>query len=221
LPLDLRDFAVIFPPLQGQDKVKGEFMVQRKAEISRKTQETQIAVSLNLDGTGKSKIETPAGFFNHMLILFSRHGLFDLELSAIGDVDVDFHHLVEDTGIVLGKAFIKALGDKKGLKRYGSFYVPMDEALAFSAIDISGRAYLYFDAEFKKDKVGDFDVELVEEFYRAFVNNAFITTHLEIIRGHNTHHMIEALFKAFGRALRDAVTIDEKEQGIPSTKGIL
>jgi len=195
--------------------------MERIAEITRKTRETDIQVRLNLDGTGQNLIQTPAGFFNHMLTLFSRHSLFDLEVKAAGDVEVDFHHLVEDTGIVIGEAFLKALGGKESIRRYGSFYVPMDESLGFSAVDISGRPYLFFRADFLKDKVGEFDVELVEEFFRAFVNSAKITLHLEVIRGQNTHHMIESIFKSFARSLREAVSFDEREKGIPSTKGIL
>jgi imidazoleglycerol-phosphate dehydratase len=195
--------------------------MERIAEASRRTEETQIEVRINLDGVGRSKINTPVGFFNHMLTLFSRHALFDLDVKASGDIDVDFHHLVEDTGIVLGQAFLKALGEKRGIHRYGSFYVPMDEALGFSCVDISGRPFLFFKAEFVQERTGNFDVELVKEFFGAFVNNARITLHLEVVRGENTHHIIESLFKAFGRSLRDAVSFDERENGIPSTKGVL
>ena len=156
-----------------------------------------------------------------MLNLFSRHSLFNLDIEANGDVEVDFHHLVEDIGIVLGECFLKAVGNKEGIHRYGNFYVPMDEALAFCSVDISGRPYLFFDASFNKDKVGEFDVELVEEFFTAFASSARITLHLEMIRGKNTHHIIEALFKAFGRALRQAVSMDSREKGVPSTKGVL
>lgn len=193
----------------------------RTAEVYRKTGETEIKVKINLDGQGENKITTQVFFLNHMLDLFSRHGLFDLEVDGKGDIEVDFHHLVEDVGIVLGQAFLKALGNKEGIKRYGTFYVPMDEALAFCSVDISGRPYIYFDAEFSRDKVGEFDVELVKEFFVAFANNARITIHLEVVRGENTHHMIEALFKAFGRALREAVAFDPREKGVPSTKGVL
>lgn len=195
--------------------------MERIAEVTRKTGETDIQVGVNLDGTGQSKICTPAGFFSHMLTLFSRHSLFDLEVRASGDVEVDFHHLVEDTGIVLGEAFLKALGKKESIRRYAGCYVPMDESLGFSAVDISGRPYVFFKADFPKDKVGEFDVELVEEFFRAFANSAKITLHLEVIRGNNTHHMIESIFKSFARALREAASFDEREKGIPSTKGIL
>lgn len=193
----------------------------RTAEVYRKTGETEIKVKMNLDGQGENKITTQVFFLNHMLDLFSRHGLFDLEVDGKGDIEVDFHHLVEDVGIVLGQAFLKALGNKEGIKRYGTFYVPMDEALAFCSVDISGRPYIYFDAEFSRDKVGEFDVELVKEFFVAFANNARITIHLEVVRGENTHHMIETLFKAFGRALREAVAFDPREKGVPSTKGVL
>jgi imidazoleglycerol-phosphate dehydratase len=195
--------------------------VNRICQLSRKTGETDVKLDLNLDGEGKNNIDTPSGFFNHMLTLFSRHSLIDLDINAAGDVDVDFHHLVEDTGIVLGKAVLSALGDKKGINRYGSFYVPMDETLGFCSIDISGRPFLVFDAEFDAKKVGNFDVELVEEFFRGFVNNAQITTHVRVVYGKNTHHMIEAIFKAFGRALRQAISFDTREKGLPSTKGIL
>jgi len=193
----------------------------RTADIFRKTGETEITARIYLDGKGHSNIHTQVFFLNHMLNLFSRHALFDLEINAKGDVEVDFHHLVEDVGIVLGEAFLKAIGNKEGIKRYGSFYVPMDEALAFCSVDISGRPFIYFNAEFTRDKVGEFDVELVKEFFTAFANNARMTIHLETIRGENTHHMIEALFKAFGRALREAVAFDPREKGVPSTKGIL
>ncbi|HHX23848.1 MAG TPA: imidazoleglycerol-phosphate dehydratase HisB [Thermoanaerobacterales bacterium] len=193
----------------------------RYAETYRITKETEVKAQLDLDGEGKNNIQTPAFFFNHMLNLFSRHSLFNLDIEANGDVEVDFHHLVEDIGIVLGECFLKAVGNKEGIHRYGNFYVPMDEALAFCSVDISGRPYLFFDASFNKDKVGEFDVELVEEFFTAFASSARITLHLEMIRGKNTHHIIEALFKAFGRALRQAVSIDSREKGVPSTKGVL
>lgn len=195
--------------------------MKRLADIHRKTGETDVKLKLNIDGQGKGCIDTPAHFLNHMLTLLCKHALFDLKVKATGDVEVDYHHLVEDVGIVLGEAMLKAIGDKKGICRYASFYVPMDEALGFCTIDISGRPYLYFKADFKRDKVGDFDVELAEEFFRAFVNNARLTMHIENLRGENTHHMIEALFKACGRCLREAVAFDPREKGIPSTKGIL
>lgn len=193
----------------------------RSADASRKTEETEVKIRINLDGEGQNNIHTPAFFFNHMLNLFSRHALFDLDIKASGDIEVDFHHLVEDVGIVLGEVFLKALGNKQGIRRYGSFYVPMDEALAFCSVDISGRPFIFFEAEFNRDKVGEFDVELVEEFFISFASMARITLHLETIRGQNTHHMIEALFKAFGRALREAVAFDPREKGVPSTKGVL
>jgi len=193
----------------------------RTADVYRKTRETEIKVIINLDGQGEYNIKTPAYFLNHMLEIFSRHSLFDLEIDAKGDIEVDYHHLVEDIGLVLGQAFSNSLGSKEGIKRYGSFYVPMDEALAFCSVDLSGRPYIYFDAKFRSDRVGEFDAELVKEFFVAFVSNARTTVHLEVIRGENTHHMIEALFKAFGRALREAVALDPREKGVPSTKGIL
>jgi imidazoleglycerol-phosphate dehydratase len=193
----------------------------RSADAYRKTGETEVKIQINLDGKGQNNIQTPAFFFNHMLNLFSRHGLFDLEIEADGDIEVDFHHLVEDVGIVLGEVFLKALGNKEGIRRYGSFYVPMDEALAFCSVDLSGRPFIFFEAKFNRDKVGEFDVELVEEFFIAFASSARITLHLETIRGNNTHHMIEALFKAFSRALKEAVAFDPREKGVPSTKGVL
>ena len=193
----------------------------RSANAYRKTGETEVKVRINIDGEGQNSIQTPAFFFNHMLTLFSRHGLLDLDIEANGDIEVDFHHLVEDVGIVLGEAFLKALGNKQGIRRYGSFYVPMDEALAFCSVDVSGRPFIFFKAEFNRDKVGEFDVELIEEFFIAFASTARIILHLEIIRGQNTHHMIEALFKAFGRALKEAVDFDPREKGVPSTKGVL
>ena len=194
--------------------------MKRVMEANRKTGETEVKIRMNLDGEGLNNIKTPAFFFNHMLDLFSRHALFDLDINAKGDIEVDFHHLVEDTGIVMGEAFLKALGNKEGICRYGSFYVPMDEVLAFCSVDISGRPFIFFEADFLRDKVGEFDVELVEEFFTAFANSARITLHMEIIRGKNTHHMIEALFKAFGRALKEVVAFDPREK-VPSTKGVL
>lgn len=193
----------------------------RAADAYRKTGETEIKIQINLDGEGQNNIQTSAFFFNHMLNLFSRHALFDLDIEAHGDTEVDFHHLVEDVGIVLGEVFLKAIGNKQGIKRYGNFYVPMDEALAFCSVDLSGRPYIFFEAAFNKAKVGEFDVELVEEFFAAFAGSARITLHLETIRGQNTHHMIEALFKAFGRALKEAAAFDPREKGVPSTKGVL
>lgn len=194
----------------------------RTAEITRKTKETDIALKLNIDGTGKSNIDTGCGFLDHMLTLFARHGRFDLDILCKGDADVDFHHTTEDAGIVLGSAFNKALGDMKGIIRYGSFTLPMDESLILTAIDISGRPYLSFNAEIPAQKVGDFDTELVEEFFLGFVRNAKITLHINQLAGSNSHHIIEGMFKSFARSLAQAVKIDENyKDEIPSTKGVL
>ncbi len=193
----------------------------RQVQIKRKTNETLVDCTINLDGKGLYKIDTGIGFFNHMLELFSKHSLIDITLLVKGDLEVDCHHSVEDAGIVLGQAIKKALGDKKSIKRYGSFTVPMDEALARVNIDLSMRPYLVFNGEFNKEKAGDMDVEVVKEFFMALCTNAGITLHINIDYGKNNHHMIEAVFKAFARALREAVSIDDKVDGIPSTKGIL
>jgi imidazoleglycerol-phosphate dehydratase len=201
-------------------KYKG-VLKMREVKYERKTLETQIDLKLKIDGAGKSSIKTGIGFFDHMLTLFSAHGFFDLDLNCNGDLDVDGHHTVEDIGIALGNAFKKALGDKKGIKRYASVYLPMDESLALVVIDISGRPYLVFDAAFQSERVGSFETELVKEFFTAFVNNSGITLHIKIIHGDNTHHKIEAIFKGFGRALNEAVSIDSRVEGVMSTKGIL
>lgn len=193
----------------------------RKAEVKRKTRETDIYVELNIDGKGNYDIATGIGFFNHMLSLFARHGLFDLKVGAKGDLEVDTHHTVEDVGIVLGNAFLKAAGDKKSIKRFSTFYVPMDEALVRVSVDISGRSFLYCDLPLKAERVGNFETENVEEFLRAFAYNFGITLHVELLHGSNSHHIIEATFKALGRALDEALKIDERVEGIPSTKGIL
>jgi len=195
--------------------------MNRKSEIKRKTNETDISLSMNIDGTGKGDINTGVGFFDHMFSLFARHGLFDLKVMAKGDLDVDAHHTVEDVGIVLGQAIKEALGDKKSIKRYGSSFVPMDEALALVALDLSGRPYLVFDARFENQKLGNMDTELVEEFFRAVANNAGINLHIKVFYGSNTHHIIEAIFKAFGRALDEASGIDNRIEGVMSTKGML
>ena len=195
--------------------------MNRKSEIKRKTNETDISLSMNIDGTGKGDINTGVGFFDHMLSLFARHGLFDLKVMAKGDLDVDAPHTVEDVGIVLGQAIKEALGDKKSIKRYGSSFVPMDEALALVALDLSGRPYLVFDARFENQKLGNMDTELVEEFFRAVANNAGINLHIKVFYGSNTHHIIEAIFKAFGRALDEASGIDNRIEGVMSTKGML
>jgi len=193
----------------------------RKAEVKRKTKETDIYVELNIDGKGNYDIATGIGFFDHMLSLFAKHGLFDLKVVAKGDLEVDTHHTVEDVGIVLGNAFLKAAGDKKSIKRFSTFYVPMDEALVRVSVDISGRSFLYCDLPLKAERVGNFETENVEEFLRAFAYNFGITLHVELLHGSNSHHIIEATFKALGRALDEALRIDERVEGIPSTKGIL
>ncbi len=194
----------------------------RKAEIKRNTKETQIELSLCLDGKGESDIKTGCGFLDHMLTLFAKHGRFDLKVACKGDTEVDFHHTTEDIGIVLGQAFDKALGDKRGIVRYGSTILPMDEALILSAVDISGRGYLGYDMEMPCQKVGDFDTELVEEFWLGFIRNANITLHIKMLDGWNTHHIIEGAFKSVARSLKDAVRIDEAlKDEIPSTKGVL
>ena len=194
----------------------------RTSEIKRDTAETKIALSLDLDGTGKSDIETGCGFLDHMLTLFAKHGRFDLTVDCDGDIDVDDHHTVEDIGICLGKAFNEALGDKKGIIRYGNFTLPMDEALIMCAVDISGRDYLAYRLEIPTQKVGTFDTELVEEFMLAFTRNAGLNLHIIQLSGTNSHHIIEGTFKCLARTLRQAVNIDEKfKDEIPSTKGVL
>ena len=194
----------------------------RTAKIRRKTGETDVAVQLKLDGKGETKIETGVGFLDHMLTLFTRHGGFDLTVTAKGDTNVDDHHTVEDVGIALGQAFKKALGDCRGICRYGDITLPMDEALILAAVDISGRAYLACELEIRRRKVGTFDTELVEEFFRAFAGNAGLTLHLRQLAGKNTHHIIEGAFTATARALRKAVAADARFAGeIPSTKGVL
>lgn len=193
----------------------------RKSTVSRKTNETNISLEFCIDGSGKASIQTGIPFFDHMLTLFSAHGLFDASVNVKGDIDVDFHHSVEDVGIVLGQAFKEALGDKKGIVRYASALVPMDESLCQIAIDISGRPSLNFSYDFPKAKVGQFDTELVEEFFHAFVNNAGISLHVDILKGKNLHHIIESCFKGFGLVLDSATQIDHRKKGIPSTKGSL
>lgn len=195
--------------------------MSRVASIKRETAETKIALNLNLDGTGKAVVDSGIGFFDHMLNLMTAHGLLDLELRCDGDLEVDGHHSVEDIGITLGDAFKEAIGDKKGICRYGTFYLPMDEALAFVTLDISGRPFLVYDGGEMAPMVGGFDTELTEEFLRAFAVHAGITLHVKILYGTNTHHKIEAIFKALGHALRIAVSNDPKVTGVPSTKGML
>jgi len=195
--------------------------MSRKASIERVTKETQIRLSLNLDGKGKAKICTSVPFLDHMLDLFTRHGLFDMEVEAKGDIDIDFHHTVEDIGIVLGQAFREALGDKKGIHRYGQASVPMDETLAAVAIDLSGRPYLVYNVRIPKVKIGEFDVELVREFFQAFVNNCGANLHVNVMYGENVHHILEACFKAAARALDQATRVDPRIEGVLSTKGKL
>ena len=194
----------------------------RTAEITRKTAETDISLKLNIDGTGFSEISTGCGFLDHMLTLFAKHGRFDLSISCAGDKYVDYHHTVEDIGIALGAAIKEALGDKRGIRRYGDTILPMDEALILTAIDISGRGYLGYELQIPTEKVGDFDTELVEEFFLGFVRNADVTLHIRQLAGTNSHHIIEGAFKSFARSLREAVAVDEAfADEIPSTKGVL
>ncbi len=197
-------------------------MPDRTAEISRDTLETQITVKLNLDGEGKGNFQTGLPFLEHMLDQIARHGLIDLEVIANGDLEIDAHHTVEDIGITVGQAFARAVGDKKGLRRYGHAYVPLDEALSRVVIDFSGRPGLEFHVDFTRSHVGDFDVDLFHEFFQGFVNHANVTLHVDCLRGQNAHHQIETVFKAFGRAVRAALEIDPRMEGqMPSTKGSL
>jgi len=194
----------------------------RTAKVQRKTNETDIKISIDLDGQGKYAIDTSIPFLDHMLSLMSKHGLFDMKIKARGDIDVDYHHTVEDVGIVLGKAVKQALGNMKGISRYGQASVPMDEALASVSLDISGRPYLVYGVEFRKrSKIKNFDPDLIEDFLQAFVSGSSITLHVGSPYGRNTHHVIEAIFKALGRALRQAVTVDPRVKGVPSTKKML
>ena len=194
----------------------------REAEIIRRTAETDIRLSLKLDGTGKSTIDTGCGFLNHMLTLFAKHGRFDLEVKCVGDTDVDDHHTVEDIGICLGKAFSDALGDMGGIQRYGSTILPMDEALMLTAVDISGRAHLSYDVDIPTQKIGAFDTELVQEFWLGFVRKANVTLHIRRLAGDNSHHIVEGMFKSAARTFRAACAVDPALNGeIPSTKGVL
>ena len=193
----------------------------RKAEVTRSTKETRISVKLNLDGAGKAKIATGVPFLDHMLEQVARHGAFDVEASAQGDLHVDGHHTVEDVGIALGQAFAKAVGDKKGVRRYGHAYVPLDEALSRAVVDLSGRPGLEYHIEFTRARIGEFDVDLVHEFFQGFVNHAQVTLHVDNLKGVNAHHQAETAFKAFGRALRMAVERDARVKDVPSTKGTL
>ena len=196
-------------------------MSQRKADIQRNTNETQIQLSLNLDGTGLSDIDTGVGFFDHMLTHIAKHGLFDLNVKCDGDLHVDAHHTVEDVGICLGQVLEKALGDKRGIVRFGSAIVPMEDSLSDVAIDLCGRPYCIYNAEYRTEKIGEFDIELVEEFARAFSNNGRFNLHMNSRYGTNSHHIAESLFKALGRALRMAVGNDPRNNDIPSTKGVI
>ncbi|KRM00575.1 imidazoleglycerol-phosphate dehydratase HisB [Liquorilactobacillus satsumensis] len=193
----------------------------RTAEITRKTAETQIKIQLNLDQQTGINIKTGVGFFDHMLTLFAKHGRFGLEVVAKGDLEVDPHHTVEDTGIVLGECFKKALGDKKQIERFGTAFVPMDETLGRVCVDLSGRSYLIFNAELTNPRLGSFETEIVEDFFQAFAFSAEMNLHAEILYGRNTHHKIESLFKASGRAMRQAVTINSEIEGVNSTKGVI
>ena len=193
----------------------------RKAEVSRNTKETKIGVKLNLDGKGVAQVATGVPFLDHMLEQVARHGAFDLDISAKGDLHIDAHHTVEDIGISLGQAFAKAAGDKKGVRRYGHAYVPLDEALSRAVVDLSGRPGLEYHIEFTRARIGEFDVDLVHEFFQGFVNHAQVTLHVDNLKGTNAHHQAETVFKAFGRALRMAVEIDPQVKDVPSTKGSL
>ena len=194
----------------------------RIAEVSRQTKETQITVKVNLDGTGEARLNTGIGFFDHMLDQIARHGLIDLDIEAKGDLHIDGHHTVEDVGITLGLAVAKAMGDKRGITRYGHAYVPLDEALSRVVVDFSGRPGLEMDCKFTSGAVGAFDTQLTYEFFQGFVNHALVSLHIDNLKGHNAHHQAETMFKAFGRALRMAMTIDPRSVGvIPSTKGSL
>lgn len=196
-------------------------MTIRKALINRRTAETQIEVSLSLDGSGKAELDTGVPFLEHMLTLFALHGLFDLQVRARGDLEVDGHHTVEDVGLCLGEAFNEALGDKAGIKRYGSCLLPMDDALVLTAVDLSGRPYLGLDLPLTAGRIGDFDLELVPEFLRAFSNRGAFNLHVRRLTGENNHHLVEALFKGLGRALGEACSSDSRRREVPSTKGVL
>ena len=194
----------------------------RQAQITRHTLETQIEVRLNLDGSGKSRLATGVGFFDHMLDQVARHGMVDLDIEDKGDLHIDAHHTVEDVGITFGQAFTKAIGDKKGVRRYGHAYVPLDEALSRVVIDLSGRPGLEYSVDYARGLIGEFDVDLVHEFFQGFANHALVTLHIDNLKGRNAHHQAETIFKAFGRALRMAVELDARASGtLPSTKGSL
>ena len=196
-------------------------MDKRTATLKRTTKETDIEISFDIDGAGEANVGSGIGFFDHMLILFAKHGLFSLTVKAQGDLVIDGHHTVEDIGIVLGQALAKAAGDKAGIRRYGHVYVPMDEALVLVVVDFSGRPFLAFDAELGQGRIGEFDVELTEEFLRAVAVNAVVTLHVKLLSGKNRHHIVEAIFKALGRALSQSLERDPRVQGVPSSKGML
>jgi imidazoleglycerol-phosphate dehydratase len=195
--------------------------MSRQAQVTRNTKETQISVTLDLDGAGQGKFDTGVPFLDHMLDQVARHGVFDIDIQARGDLHIDAHHTVEDIGITLGQAFAKAVGDKQGVRRYGHAYVPLDEALSRVVVDLSGRPGLVCNIEFVRARIGEFDVDLVHEFFQGFINHALVTLHVDNLRGDNAHHQAETVFKAFGRALRMAVEFDPRVQGVPSTKGSL
>lgn len=196
-------------------------MADRKGKTERVTSEVKVEVEINLDGEGNFDIDTGIPFFDHMLAQFSKHGYFDLDIKAVGDIEVDFHHTVEDVGLALGDAFLKALGDKKSITRFGEAFVPFDETLAFASVDLSGRPYLVYNVAVPKTKIGEFDVELGEEFFKSFSNTLLCNLHIELKYGDNLHHVIEAVFKAVGRALDKASSIDPRSSSVPSTKGTL
>ena len=201
--------------------VKTSTTAGRAAEVTRNTKETQIRARIDLDGSGVSRLETQIPFLDHMLDQVARHGVFDLEVEAQGDLHIDAHHTVEDIGITLGQAFARAVGDKKGVRRYGHAYVPLDEALSRVVVDLSGRPGMEFGVKFVRARIGEFDVDLVHEFFQGFVNHALVTLHVDCLRGSNAHHQAETAFKAFGRALRMAVELDPRVADVPSTKGTL
>ena len=215
----------ITPPTQSWQVIVKSLPTKKKmsrtASIKRDTAETQIQLTLNLDGTGIANVQTGVGFFDHMLTLLAKHGLFDLDLKVNGDLEVDAHHTVEDTGICLGQAILQAVGDKKGINRYGHFTLPMEETLVTSAVDLSGRFWFIDNYEFPTEKIGEFDSQLVEVFWQAVAANALMNLHLVLLHGKNSHHIAEAIFKSTARALRMAVTSDSRETGIPSSKGVL
>jgi imidazoleglycerol-phosphate dehydratase len=193
----------------------------RQAKKERKTKETSIRLALTVDGKGAFAVQTGIGFFDHMLALFAKHGLFDLQLACTGDLEVDMHHSVEDVGIVLGQAFKEALGDKKSIKRFGCAYVPMDESLARVCVDLSGRSYLVYKAPIAREKIGAFDTEVIQEFFKAFADNAMMNINIELLCGANAHHNSEAIFKAWALAMREAITRDPRSKGVQSTKGMI